>query len=73
MRLNTEAVFKGIEQAIKQAVEDEIEHVLKDAEKRLNDRRAEIIGSISVRLFRHLNFDRMGDDLVIRIENRNNE
>jgi hypothetical protein len=66
--MNAQTIVRGIEQAIKDELKDEIEKQMNFARKEMEKRAQETIAKIVVHLFDHMSFERMGSDLVIRIQ-----
>lgn len=76
MKLSGNAIVDGFSNEIKRQLEEQIDEELGKVRQRLQDKSKEIIAGISIRLMENITLERMGTDLVIRIQNfekRNHE
>lgn len=65
---NKDKIIEAIENSIKQEATVEFERAKKEMIERLDKRKDEIIAGISISIMEYVMIERMGNQLVIRIE-----
>lgn len=72
MALKLSEIPQTIRAPLQGAIEDQIRQIIEEetsvAQKRVADRIRSSVGSIACRVLEQLHFDRVGQDLIIRVE-----
>ena len=70
--MDTKLIPEFIKRAITSEVEIAVKEELELAQKRIEERKAKIVASVMVNLYKQLNIDRIGDTVVLSVKIENN-